>query len=260
MDWKTIEYEEAESGIGVLSLNRPRRYNAVSWDMMEELEAFWRERLYDLDTHVVVLRGNGERGFCAGLDMKDTMKRAPDMSTDAFYRFQARLARLTLAMRQAPQPIVCAVHGAAVGLGFSFALASDIRVLASDVRFSAAYINIGLGGADMACSYFLPRAIGSGRAYEFMLTGNFMPAGEARDLGLASRVVEREALLETAMELARTMNGKNPMGLRLTKEAINMNLDTGGLEQALQVEDRNQTLLVARSMLGRGEDKASRYF
>lgn len=259
MAWETIEYEVTEPGIGILSLNRPRRYNAVSWDMMVELETFWRQRLDDLDTHVIVLRGHGERGFCAGLDMKDTMKRTPDMQTDAFYRFQARLARLTLAMRRAPQPIVCAVHGAAVGLGFSFALASDIRVLAADVRFSAAYINIGLGGADMACSYFLPRAIGAGRAYEVMLTGNFLSAEEARALGMASRVVEREALMETAMDLARTLNEKNPMGLRLTKEAINMNLDAGGLEQALNLEDRNQTLLVARSMLGHGE-KSSRYF
>ncbi len=260
MAWETIEYTETEPGIGLLSLNRPRLYNAVNRVMMEELEAFWRERLYDLDTHVIVLRGNGERGFCAGLDMKDTMKRAPDMDTDAFYRFQARLARLTLAMRQVPQPIVCAVHGAAVGLGFSFALASDVRVIASNTRFSAAYINIGLGGADMACSYFLPRAIGSGRAYEFMLTGNFMSADEALDLGLASRVVEEGVLLDTAMELARTMNEKNPMGLRLTKEAINVNLDTGGLEQALHVEDRNQTLLVARSMLQNAGDHKSRYF
>jgi len=259
MAWETIEYEVKEPGIGVLSLNRPRRYNAVSWDMMVELETFWRERLDDLDTHVIVLRGNGERGFCAGLDMKDAMKRTPEMQTDAFYRFQARLARLTLAMRRAPQPIVCAAHGAAVGLGFSFALASDIRVLATDVRFSAAYINIGLGGADMACSYFLPRAIGAGRAYEVMLTGNFLTAEEAQALGMASRVVEREALLETAMDLARTMNEKNPMGLRLTKEAINMNLDAGGLEQALNLEDRNQTLLVARGMLGHG-GKSSRYF
>ncbi|MGM0663031.1 MAG: enoyl-CoA hydratase/isomerase family protein [Thermodesulfobacteriota bacterium] len=260
MAWETIEYVETEPGIGLLSLNRPRRYNAVDWKMMEELEAFWRERLYDLDTHVIVLRGNGERGFCAGLDMKDTMKRAPDMNTDAFYRFQARLARLTLAMRRAPQPIVCAVHGAAVGLGFSFALASDIRVLAQNARFSAAYINTGLGGADMACSYFLPRAIGSGRAYEFMLTGNFISAEEALNLGFASRVVEWKDLMDTAMDLARTMNGKNPMGLRLTKEAVNMNLDSGGLEQALNLEDRNQTLLVARSMLVKGGDKTSRYF
>ena len=259
MNYETIEYESEDEGIGILSLNRPRRYNSVSHLMMEELEAFWKERLYDLDMHVIILKGNGERGFCAGLDMKENMKMAPEMNTDQFYRFQARLARLNLAMRQAPQPVICAVHGAAAGLGFSFALASDVRVITRDARFSAAYINIGLGGADMACSYFLPRLIGAGRAYEFMLTGNFMSAEEALALGLVSRVVERDKLMETALELAGTMNSKNPMGLRLTKEAINMNLDAGGLEQALNTEDRNQVLLIARAMLGKGE-KTSRYF
>jgi enoyl-CoA hydratase/carnithine racemase len=259
MNYETIEYESKDEGIGILSLNRPRRYNSVSHQMMEELETFWKERLYDLDTHVIILKGNGERGFCAGLDMKENVKMAPDMNTDQFYRFQARLARLNLAMRQAPQPIICAVHGAAAGLGFSFALASDVRVITRDARFSAAYINIGLGGADMACSYFLPRLMGAGRAYEFMLTGNFMSAEEAMALGLVSRIVERDKLMETALDLASTMNTKNPMGLRLTKEAINMNLDAGGLEQALNMEDRNQVLLVARAMLGKGE-KTSRYF
>jgi enoyl-CoA hydratase/carnithine racemase len=259
MDYETIEYDVKEEGIGILSLNRPRRYNSVSHQMMEELEAFWKERLYDLDTHVIILKGNGQRGFCAGLDMKENVKMAPEMNTDQFYRFQARLARLNLAMRQVPQPIICAVHGAAAGLGFSFALASDIRVITRDARFSAAYINIGLGGADMACSYFLPRLMGAGRAYEFMLTGNFMSAEEAMALGLVSRIVERDKLMETALDLASTMNTKNPMGLRLTKEAINMNLDAGGLEQALNMEDRNQVLLVARAMLGKGE-KTSRYF
>ncbi|VBB43831.1 Enoyl-CoA hydratase/isomerase family protein [uncultured Desulfatiglans sp.] len=255
----TIDYQSLEPGIGLLSLNRPRKYNAVDFRMMEELEAFWKERLYDLDTHVILLRGNGERGFCAGLDMKEIMKEAPGMNTDQFYRFQARLARLNLAMRQAPQPIVVMVHGAAVGLGFSFALASDVRLISPDARFSAAYINIGLGGADMACSYLLPRLIGGGRAYEYMLTGNFMTADEAMALGLVSRIVEKETLMDTALELARTMNGKNPMGLRLTKEAINVNMDAGGLEQALHMEDRNQTLLLARSLLDR-EGKSSRYF
>ncbi len=259
MDYETIEYDVKKEGIGILSLNRPRRYNSVSHQMMEELEAFWKERLYDLDTHVLILKGNGERGFCAGLDMKENVKMAPDMNTDQFYRFQARLARLNLAMRQVPQPIICAVHGAAAGLGFSFALASDVRVITRDARFSAAYINIGLGGADMACSYFLPRLMGAGRAYEFMLTGNFMSAEEAMALGLVSRIVERDKLMETALDLASTMNTKNPMGLRLTKEAINMNLDAGGLEQAMNMENRNQILLVARAMLGKGE-KTSRYF
>jgi len=259
MAYETIEYDLVEAGIGLLSLNRPRIYNSVNQKMMEELEHFWHERASDLAAHVILLQGKGEKSFCAGLDMREAIKTTPRMSADEFYAFQARLARLTLAMRRAPQPIVCAVHGAAAGLGFSFALASDVRILSEDARFSAAYINIGLGGADMACSYFLPRLIGAGRAYEFMLTGNFMSAQEAIQLGMASRLVKRAALFDTAMDLARTMNSKNSMGLRLTKEAINMNLDAVGLEHALHLEDRNQALLVARRMLGQGE-KTSRYF
>ena len=259
MEYETIEFELVEPGIGVLSLNRPRRLNMVNYLMMEELEAFWRKRSNDLDTHVIILQGKGKKGFSAGLDMKDTMKTMKDMDIDLFYRFQSRLGRLNLAMRRAPQPIICCVQGFAAGLGFSFALASDVRVVSDDARFSAAYINVGLGGADMGCSYFLPRLIGAGRAYEFMLTGEFMTAGEAMSLGMVSRVVPRERLLETALDLARSMNSKNSMGLRLTKEAINMNLDSGGLEQALNIEDRNQTLLVARAMMGQGE-KTSRYF
>jgi len=251
MQYETIEYAIVEPGIGVLSLNRPRKYNLVNHTMMEELEAFWRERLYDLETRVLLFRGNGDRGFCAGLDVKETAKMTSRMNTDQFYRFQSRLARLHLAMRQVPQPIICLVHGPAVGLGFSFALASDVRIVSRDARFSAAYINIGLGGADMACSYFLPRLLGGGRAYEFMLTGDFMKADEALNLGLVSRMVERDRLLDTALELARSMNSKNPMGLRLTKEAINMNMDAAGLEQALHMEDRNQTLLVLRGRLER---------
>ncbi|MCJ7595525.1 MAG: enoyl-CoA hydratase/isomerase family protein [Desulfobacterales bacterium] len=259
MDYETIEHTPGEEGIGILSLNRPQMYNSVNYQMMEELEDFWAQRREDLNTHVIILQGKGERGFCAGLDMKELAKISPGMTIDEHYRFQARLARLTLAMRRAPQPIICAVHGSAVGLGFSFALASDVRVITSDARFSAAYINIGLGGADMACSYLLPRLIGAGRAYEFMLTGNFMSAEEALQLGLASRLVERDKRFDTAMELAVTMNGKDPMALRLTKEAINMNLDAGGLEQALNMEDRNQILLVARRLLGQGEKKDGDY-
>jgi len=243
MDYKTIQYEVIENGLGLLSLNRPESYNAVNHLMMEELEDFWKERLYDLETAVIILKGNGEKGFCAGLDMKETLAKAPTMNAHEFYRFQARLARINLAMRRAPQPIICAVHGAAAGQGFSFTLSSDIRIISPDARFSAAYINIGLGGADMSCSYFLPRMIGTGRAYEFMYTGGFMSSEEAMQLGLVTKIVEKDKLLDTAKDYAKIMLSKNRMGLRLTKEAINMNIDAGGLEMALNIEDRNQTML-----------------
>lgn len=243
MNYKTIMFEILEPGIGCLTLNRPEVYNAVNYLMMEELETFWQKRLYDSDTVLIILKGAGEKGFCAGLDMKETAKNAPNMNTADFYAFQARLARINLAMRRAPQPIICAVHGAAAGQGFSFVLASDIRIISPDARFCAAYINIGLGGADMSCSYFLPRMIGAGRAYEFMYTGEFMSAEEALNLGLISRITERENLMTTAIEYAHKLMNKNHLGLKLTKEAINMNIDAGGLEQALYMEDRNQTLL-----------------
>ncbi len=249
MDYKMIKCDIIEKGIMSLKLNRPDNYNAVNHLMMEELEHFWKERLYDLDTVIVILSGSGEKGFCAGLDMKESMESAPKMSTEEFYRFQARLARLNLHMRRAPQPIITAVHGAAAGQGFSFVLSSDIRIISPDAKFNAAYINIGLGGADMSCSYFLPRMIGAGRAYEFMYTGKFMSSDEAMQLGLVSKIVAKEKLEETALEYAKILMSKNHMGLRLTKEAINMNIDAGGLEQALNIEDRNQTLLAMGAAL-----------
>jgi enoyl-CoA hydratase/carnithine racemase len=147
------------------------------------------------------------------------------------------------------------VHGAAAGAGFSLALASDIRVISKDARFSAFYINVGVGGADMSCSYLLPRIIGTGRAYEFMLTGNFMSAEEAMMLGLASRCVERSQLMETAMEIARKIVAKDYLAIRLTKEAINQNIDCAGLEAALKMEDRNQTIMILHNQQS-GRDKA----
>jgi enoyl-CoA hydratase/carnithine racemase len=243
MKYETISFSNIEKGIGHLRLCRTHCYNAINHQMMEEIEDFWRERLYDLDTVVIILSSECEKGFCAGLDLKETSEMTPGMNVAEFYRFQARLARLNLAMRRAPQQIICAVPGAAAGQGFSFTLASDIRVITPDARFSAAYINIGLGGADMSCSYFLPRMIGAGRAYEFMYTGGFMSAQEALALGLVSKIVERDKLMDAALDYARVMMTKNHMGLRLTKEAVNMNLDAGGLEAALNMEDRNQTLL-----------------
>ena len=241
--YETINYETPEKGIGILTLNRPQVYNAINQKMAEELTDFWKERLFDLDTVVIVLKGNGKKGFCSGLDLKETAEITKNMTIPQWYRYQMRVARLTLAMRQAPQPIICAVHGAAAGGGFSFALASDIRIISPDARFNAAYVNLGLGGADVGSSYFLPRMIGCGRAYEFLYTGEFISAQEAMALGFVSKIVEQEALMDTAMDYARKLMTKNPMAMRFTKEAINLNIDCGGLESALQVEDRNQSLL-----------------
>ncbi|MCP4134560.1 MAG: enoyl-CoA hydratase/isomerase family protein [bacterium] len=239
---ETIKYR-TEGKIGYLTLNRPDKYNALDLQMLGELEDFWRERQYDTSVSVIILDAGEAKGFCAGLDMKTFGPAVFMMKPVDAYNAQARMSRLLLAMRKVPQPIVCCVNGAAAGLGFSFVMASDIRVLAEDARFCAAYINIGLGGADMASSYFLPKLIGSGRANEFLLTGTWLPGEEAMKLGFASRMVKREDLLSTGQEFANIMVTKDPLGLRMTKEAINANLDVGGLEACLQMEDRNQMMV-----------------
>lgn len=240
---ENLKYREKDH-VGHLTLNRWEKYNAFDGAMIEEFEAFWRERRYDEKVRVIILDGGEAKGFCAGLDMQTHGPALFAAAPTPAYDGQARMSRLLLAMRQAPQPIIACIHGAASGFGFSLAMASDIRILAEGARFNAAYINIGLGGADMASSYFLPRLIGAGRANEFLLTGNWMSAEDAMNLGFASRLVKKEKMMETAAELAAVMVGKTPLALRMTKEAINVNLDCPGLEAALQMEDRNQIMVM----------------
>ena len=237
-----IKFEQKDR-IGVCTLNRPDKYNAFDEQMLSEFEAFLSDRMYDDTVSVIILHGGEAKGFCAGLDMETFGPAIFSMKPTDAYNAQARLSRMMLGLRKIPQPVISCIHGAAAGIGFSLAMASDIRILSRDARFCAAYINIGLGGADMASSYFLPRLIGSGRANEFLLTGNWMTAEEAVNLGFASRVVQRDDMMNTARELAHTMTGKNPLGLKMTKEAINVNIDAAGLEASLQMEDRNQMML-----------------
>ncbi|MFA6034733.1 MAG: enoyl-CoA hydratase/isomerase family protein [Myxococcota bacterium] len=239
----TIKFRR-EGHIGFLTLNRNDKYNAVDREMNNELESFWKERIYDTETWVIIFDGGEAKGFCAGLDMKGYGPEVFTEDTVGMYNDQRRLSHILIAMRRAPQPIICCVHGSASGLGFSMTMASDIRIITPDARFNAAYLNIGLGGADMAASYLLPRLIGAGRAYEYLLTGTWMTADVADKLGFASRVVEREKLLPTALEIANIMCTKNPLGLRMTKEALNVSIDAPGIEAAVEMEDRNQVLMI----------------
>jgi enoyl-CoA hydratase/carnithine racemase len=192
---------------------------------------------------VVVLRGAG-RAFCAGADLGGELTRhVTDDGIAASMRIQRNISNIMLAMRRCPQPIVALLHGAAVGGGFALALASDIRIAAPDTRMSAAFIRIGIGGCDVGVSYFLPRLAGASLAHELMLTGRDLLADRALRLGLVADVVEREQLEDCAGVYVDAMLATAPMGLALTKEVANVNLDASGLEAAMALEDRNQVML-----------------
>ncbi len=250
MEYETILYE-VEGAVGTLTLNRPRSVNAVNRQMMEELLDFWERRQQDFETSVIILAGAGEKGFCAGFDMKDATEgySAEGMTPENIYRKQARFSGILKLMRSCPQPVIAAVHGYAMGAGMSFAMASDIRIASRDAVFCAAYINIGVGGADLASSYLLWRLVGFGKAAEMCYTGDRVPAEEAWRIGLANHLCEREELMEMARAVARNLAYKSPFALHLTKEALNAGLNASSMDEALMMENRNQSYMLTMQLM-----------
>jgi enoyl-CoA hydratase/carnithine racemase len=234
-----------EDQVAWATMNRPDRLNALNPRLVEELRDFFTGLYWRRDVRVVVLRGAG-RAFCAGLDLKERSGDNADRSVGAGLTGQRRISEIVIAMRRCPQPII------ACGGGFALALASDVRIATPTLKMNAAFIRIGLSACDIGVSYFLPRMVGSSVAAEYMLTGRFMGAERAYQLGLVSRIVEPDALEAEARDFAADMLHATPLGLRLTKEALNHAIDAQGLEAAIAMEDRNQILCAQDGDFGEG--------
>jgi len=248
MQFETLQLERRDQ-IAWLTLNRPESLNAMNRALVGELRAFFTGLGEDHDTRLVVLRGAG-RAFCAGLDLKEGVD--GDGSVQASLRAQRTISELVIMMRRVPQPIIACVHGAASGGGFALALGADVRLAGESARMNAAFIRIGLSACDVGVSYFLPRMVGASIAAELLLTGNFVDAARAEKIGLVSRVVPDGDLEATARALAGDILGNSPLGVRLTKECLNMSLDAGSLEQVIAMEDRNQILCTRSADFGEG--------
>jgi enoyl-CoA hydratase/carnithine racemase len=184
------------------------------------------------------------RGFCSGIDMRDFGPGIPEASAPAIdrLRFQEMMAALPQAVRDIPQPVIAAVNGPCVGAGLALCLAADIRICSTAATFGNAAILLGLSGAEMGMSYFLPRVVGTSVAADWMLTGRTVSAEEADRRGLVSELVAPGELLDRALEIASGIAELAPLGVQLTKRAVQVNTDAGGLESALELENRNQVL------------------
>ena len=242
MTYETLDVKR-EGQVAWLTLNRPHALNALNSTMANELRHFFEGLRLDADTRVVVMRGAG-RAFCSGLDLREQGESGPAgfFNASKGVAAQRHVSEIPLLMRRAPQPIIAAIHGHACGGGFSISLAADVRIAGESARMNAAYIRIGLTGTDMGSSYFLPRLVGMSVASELLLTGRFIDAKRALAVGLVSEVVPDSELENAARKLADDMLFTSPLGLRLTKEGLNVNIDAAGLEAAMAVEDRNQLL------------------
>jgi len=228
------------------TLNRPDALNALSRQLVNDLRAFYTSLAEDRETRIVVLRGAG-RAFCAGLDLKETGGGDELAGVSGGLRGQRHISELALMMRRLPQVFVACVHGPACGGGFMLALASDLRIAGESARMNAAFIKLGLSGCDVGVSYLLPRLVGASLAAELILTGRFVHAERARELGLVSAVVPDDQLEAEARRLVDDLLVTSPLGLRLSKECLNASLDMNSMDAVVAMEDRNQVLCAQTS-------------
>ena len=240
MEFETLEVT-LEGALAKVVLNRPDQFNAMSRQMVTELRDFFVSLNQNRSIRVVLLSGVG-RHFCAGLDLKESKSSGMVEDVADQLNRQRRFAEIYAAMRRCPQPIITMVQGAASGGGMALALSSDIRLMTHDARLNAAFIRLGLSGCDMGVSYFLPRLVGAGIASELLLTGRFLTAERALQLGLANAVGSLTEIQDEADLLVSEMLRATPLGLRLTKDALTQSIDASGLEAVMAVEDRNQIL------------------
>jgi enoyl-CoA hydratase len=246
--------EHPRPHVALVTLNRPERMNSMAFDVMVPLKEVLENITYDNSVRVVVLTGAG-KGFSSGADHKSagSVPHVQGLTRPTYaLRSMAILDDVILALRRLHQPVIAAVNGAAIGGGLCLALAADIRVAARGAYFRAAGINNGLTASELGLSYLLPRAIGSSRAFEIMLTGRDIDAEEAERIGLVSRQVADDQLLETCFEMAERIAAFSRPGVELTKRTLWSGLDAASLEGHMQAEGLGQ--LFVRLLTGNFEE------
>lgn len=233
---------ERDGAVERAILNRGDLGNALNAELVDALVSYFEGLRERDDVRVIVLQARGKH-FCVGLDLNADAFGTQARNPQAIWRIQKRIARIYLAMRKCPQPIIALVQGAACGGGFSLALAADIRIASETVKMNAAYIRIGYTGCDMGSSYFLPRLVGASVAAELLMTGRFIEAERALAVNLVSAIAPTSEMMQIAESYVQDMLRTTPMGLRLTKDGLNVSIDAPSLEAAMAVEDRHQSLL-----------------
>ena len=246
--------EHPRPHVALITLNRPERMNSMAFDVMVPLKEVLENITYDNSVRVVVLTGAG-KGFSSGADHKSagSVPHVQDLTRPTYaLRSMQILDDVILALRRLHQPVIAAVNGAAIGGGLCLALAADIRVASHGAYFRAAGINNGLTASELGLSYLLPRAIGSSRAFEIMLTGRDIGAEEAERIGLVSRQVPDDRLLDTCYDMAERIAAFSRPGVELTKRTLWSGLDAASLEGHMQAEGLGQ--LFVRLLTGNFEE------
>jgi enoyl-CoA hydratase/carnithine racemase len=239
--WEHFDLSVAD-GVARLTLDRPDRLNALTFEVYADLRDLVAELPHRGDARVLVITGRG-RGFCSGGDVEQIIGELQSMEARELLEFTRMTGSVVQGMRECPLPIVAAVNGVAAGAGSVIALAADLRLLARSASFAFLFTRVGLAGADMGSAYLLPRMVGLGPATELLMLGDRVDAESAERLGLATAVVADDRLADEAAALARQLADGPAFAYAATKSLISRELDMD-LTGAIEFEAMTQALLM----------------
>jgi len=235
----TFRYSESD-GIATITLDRPDRLNALTFDVYAEL----RDTFASLATHdpvkAVIITGAG-RGFCSGGDVEAIIARLLEQEMTQLLAFTRMTGALIANMRALPKPVIAAINGVAAGAGAVIALASDFRLAVPSASLSFLFTRVGLAGADMGAAYLLPRVVGLARATELLMLGDSVTAEDALRIGLVNRIVAPEELMNEARALAARLAQGPSVALGMTKTLLNHELDID-FAAAIEAEAQGQAI------------------
>ena len=236
----TFAFEVAK-GVATITLDRPKRLNALTFESYRELAETFEALSDDADVRAIVITGRG-RGFCSGGDQDDIIKQLLGRDTPALVAFTRATGRLIEAMRACRRPIVGAINGIAVGAGAVIACACDVRIAAAGAKFGFIFPKVGLCGADMGATYLLPRIVGTGHASELLFFGDVIDSEHAHRIGLVNRIVpDGEAAVRMAQEWAARLANGPAFAHAMTKQMIESE-HTMALAAAIEAEAQAQAL------------------
>ncbi|MGH3196326.1 MAG: enoyl-CoA hydratase family protein [Streptosporangiaceae bacterium] len=245
--WEHFHFSVAE-GVGTVTLDRPDKLNALTFEAYADLRDLLAELPHRGDTRVLVIRGTG-RAFCSGGDVNEIIGATLAMSPDDLLAFTRMSGEVIREMRDGPVPVIAAVHGMAAGAGAVIALAADFRVCTPAARFAFLFTKVGLSGGDMGAAYLLPRLVGLGHATRLLMLGDTVNAEEAARIGLISSLVEKDAFDDEVSALARRLASGPVQAYAQTKALLTREQDMS-LSAAIELEAVTQALLM------KGEDYA----
>jgi enoyl-CoA hydratase/carnithine racemase len=238
-------YDQTDQGIATITLNRPERLNAITFEVYRELTDTFAALRHEKDVRAVVITGAG-KAFCSGGDVHDIIGELFSREMQGLLDFTRMTCELIRNIRTLPQPVIASLNGTTAGAGACIALAADIRVAAEEAKIAFLFVKVGLSGADMGAAYLLPRIVGLARATELLMTGDFITAAEAHAIGLYNRVVPLDQLAGATRELAERLASGPGFALAKTKEMLNREMQMD-LPAALDSEAQAQALCMQHS-------------